>query len=179
MDNPNLIVVCVVGDGEAETGPTATCVPNMFRLVSLIYCIQVRGIATSTSILQSLELLSPSCISTVSKSLSALSSALWTRKSSLISSCVSLFCVRFFSLPKNKYIVSRYLGFRGYGYQVRFVEDLENIDHDLAASLTWAVSEIHRIQKAARNGKPIIKPHWPMLILRTPKVHLILSNFCS
>lgn len=24
MDNPNLIVACVVGDGEAETGPTAT-----------------------------------------------------------------------------------------------------------------------------------------------------------
>ncbi|KAG8813771.1 hypothetical protein FRC19_002192 [Serendipita sp. 401] len=26
MDNPNLIVACVVGDGEAETGPTATSV---------------------------------------------------------------------------------------------------------------------------------------------------------
>lgn len=24
MDNPSLIVTCVVGDGEAETGPTAT-----------------------------------------------------------------------------------------------------------------------------------------------------------
>ena len=24
MDNPDLIVACVVGDGEAETGPTAT-----------------------------------------------------------------------------------------------------------------------------------------------------------
>lgn len=26
MDNPDLIVACVVGDGEAETGPTATYV---------------------------------------------------------------------------------------------------------------------------------------------------------
>jgi phosphoketolase len=26
MDNPDLVVVCVVGDGEAETGPTATYV---------------------------------------------------------------------------------------------------------------------------------------------------------
>jgi xylulose-5-phosphate/fructose-6-phosphate phosphoketolase len=26
MDNPDLIVACVVGDGEAESGPTATCV---------------------------------------------------------------------------------------------------------------------------------------------------------
>jgi xylulose-5-phosphate/fructose-6-phosphate phosphoketolase len=24
MDNPDLIVTCVVGDGESETGPTAT-----------------------------------------------------------------------------------------------------------------------------------------------------------
>lgn len=24
MDNPHLVAVCVVGDGEAETGPTAT-----------------------------------------------------------------------------------------------------------------------------------------------------------
>ena len=29
MDNPNLIVTCIVGDGEAETGPTATCVIEM------------------------------------------------------------------------------------------------------------------------------------------------------
>ena len=27
MDNPDLIVACVVGDGEAETGPTATYGP--------------------------------------------------------------------------------------------------------------------------------------------------------
>jgi xylulose-5-phosphate/fructose-6-phosphate phosphoketolase len=27
MDNPDLIVTCIVGDGEAETGPTATFVP--------------------------------------------------------------------------------------------------------------------------------------------------------
>jgi len=58
----------------------------------------------------------------------------------------------------------------GYGYQVRIVEDLENIDQDLAASIEWALDEIHKIQKAARSGKPIIKPRWPVLILRTPKV---------
>jgi xylulose-5-phosphate/fructose-6-phosphate phosphoketolase len=28
MDNPDLIVPCIVGDGEAETGPTATFVDN-------------------------------------------------------------------------------------------------------------------------------------------------------
>lgn len=60
--------------------------------------------------------------------------------------------------------------FSGYGYQVRFVESLDDIDTDLHCSMVWAVEEIHKIQKAARSGKPILKPRWPMLILRTPKV---------
>lgn len=60
--------------------------------------------------------------------------------------------------------------YSGYGYQVRFVEDLDNIDLDLAASIEWAISEIHKIQKAARSGNPIVKPRWPVLILRTIKV---------
>lgn len=58
----------------------------------------------------------------------------------------------------------------GYGYQVRIVEDLENIDQDLAASMEWALDGIHTIQKAARAGNPLVKPRWPVLILRTPKV---------
>jgi len=59
--------------------------------------------------------------------------------------------------------------FSGYGYQVRFVEDLQNIDQDMAASMDWAVREIKKIQAAARSGKPIVKPRWPVLIMRTPK----------
>lgn len=35
--------------------------------------------------------------------------------------------------------------------------------------MEWAISEIHKIQKAARSGNPIVKPRWPVLILRTPK----------
>lgn len=59
--------------------------------------------------------------------------------------------------------------FTGYGYQCRFVEDLEDIDRDLATSMQWALDEIRKIQKAARSGKPIFKPRWPVLIMRTPK----------
>ena len=66
--------------------------------------------------------------------------------------------------------------FSGYGYQVRFVEDLQNIDQDLAASMEWALGEIHKIQAAARSGKPIVKPRWPVLIMRTPKVCSTLST---
>jgi phosphoketolase len=69
--------------------------------------------------------------------------------------------------------------FSGYGYQVRFVEDLNDIDTDLHYSMAWAVDEIQKIQKAARSGKPIVKPRWPMLILRTPKVGLKIKRLCS
>ena len=50
------------------------------------------------------------------------------------------------------------------------MEDLDHIHDDLAASMDWALSEIKNIQKTARSGKPIVKPRWPVLILRTPKV---------
>lgn len=69
----------------------------------------------------------------------------------------------------NKELVSL---FTGYGYQVRIVENLEDIDADLHCSVSWAIGEIHKIQQAARSGKPIMKPRWPMIILRTPKVCL-------
>lgn len=68
--------------------------------------------------------------------------------------------------------------FSGYGYQVRFVENIQDIDTDLYCSMTWAIDEIQKIQRAARSGKPITKPRWPMLILRTPKVSEI-RRFCS
>jgi xylulose-5-phosphate/fructose-6-phosphate phosphoketolase len=32
MDNPDLVVACVVGDGEAETGPTAAYVNSLMLL---------------------------------------------------------------------------------------------------------------------------------------------------
>ena len=46
----------------------------------------------------------------------------------------------------------------------------------MAASLEWAVHEIKKIQSAARNGQPIVKPRWPVLILRTPKVSRASSH---
>lgn len=72
-----------------------------------------------------------------------------------------------FGCMDNKELVAL---FSGYGYQVRLVEDINDIDTDLHYSMVWAVDEIQKIQKAARSGKPILKPRWPMLILRTPKV---------
>ncbi len=62
--------------------------------------------------------------------------------------------------------------FSGYGYQVCIVEDLDDIDNKLSSSLEWALSEILQIQTAARSGKPITKPRWPLIVLRTPKVRV-------
>ena len=66
----------------------------------------------------------------------------------------------------NKEVVAL---FTGYGYQCRIVETLDNIDGDLSASMEWALSEIKKIQTAARSGKAVVKPRWPMLVMRTPK----------
>lgn len=71
-----------------------------------------------------------------------------------------------FGCMDNKELISL---FTGYGYQVRIVENLDDIDTDLHCSMNWAVGEIHKIQQAARSGKPIMKPRWPMIVLRTPK----------
>ncbi|RDB26054.1 putative phosphoketolase [Hypsizygus marmoreus] len=127
MDNPHLVVACVIGDGEAETGPTAAAWHG-YKYIdpaesgAVLPILHVNGFKISERTI--------------------------------------------FGVMDDKEITAL---FTGYGYQVRIVEDLENIHNDLAASLTWALSEIHTIQKAARSGSPIIKPRWPMLVLRTPK----------
>ncbi|TBU24036.1 phosphoketolase [Dichomitus squalens] len=127
MDKPDLVCVVVVGDGEAETGPTATAWHG-YKYIdpaesgAVLPIVHVNGFKISErTIYGTMD----------DKEISAL--------------------------------------FAGYGYQARIVEDLDNIDLDLAASMEWALSEIHKIQKAARSGNPIVKPRWPVLILRTPK----------
>jgi xylulose-5-phosphate/fructose-6-phosphate phosphoketolase len=127
MDNPDLIVACVVGDGEAETGPTATAWHG-YKYIdpaesgAVLPIVHVNGFKISERTI--------------------------------------------YGTMDNKEMIAL---FTGYGYQVRIVEDLENIDQDLAASMEWAIAEIKKIQTAARSGKPIVKPRWPVLIMRTPK----------
>ncbi|KAF8920240.1 phosphoketolase [Mucidula mucida] len=127
MDKPDLVVACVVGDGEAETGPTATAWHG-FKYIdpaesgAVLPIIHVNGFKISErTIYGTMD----------DKEMTAL--------------------------------------FTGYGYQPRIISDLENLDNDLAASMDWALAEIKKIQTAARTGKPITKPRWPVLILRTPK----------
>ncbi|KAJ7454731.1 phosphoketolase [Mycena latifolia] len=127
MDNPDLVVACVVGDGEAETGPTATAWHG-FKYIdpaesgAVLPIVHVNGFKISERTI--------------------------------------------YGTMDNKEITAL---FTGYGYQVRIIEDVENIDNELAASMDWALAEIKKIQTAARSGNPIVKPRWPVLILRTPK----------
>ncbi|KAK5093291.1 hypothetical protein LTR70_005007 [Exophiala xenobiotica] len=127
MDNPDLIVTCIVGDGESETGPTATAW-HSYKYIdpaesgAVLPIVHVNGFKISERTIYG-------CMD--DKEMAAL--------------------------------------FTGYGYQPRVVDDLDDIDADLNNSMKWALSEIRRIQKAARDGKPIFKPRWPVLILRTPK----------
>jgi len=127
FDKPDLVVVCVVGDGEAETGPTATAWHGYKYLDpaesgAVIPILHVNGFKISERTI--------------------------------------------FGCMDDKEIACL---FSGYGYQVRFVEDLQNIDDDMAATMEWALTEIRKIQKAAREGNPITKPRWPVIIMRTPK----------
>jgi xylulose-5-phosphate/fructose-6-phosphate phosphoketolase len=127
MDKPDLIVACVVGDGEAETGPTAAAWHAVKYLDpaesgAVIPILHVNGFKISERTI--------------------------------------------FGCMDDKEIVTL---FTGYGYQCRFVEDLEDIDRDIATSMQWALEEIRKIQKAARSGKHIFKPRWPVIIMRTPK----------
>ncbi|MHB8958152.1 MAG: phosphoketolase family protein [Candidatus Limnocylindrales bacterium] len=59
----------------------------------------------------------------------------------------------------------------GYGHRPYFVEgdDPAEVHQQLAATLDEVVAEITRIQKAAREDGATERPHWPMIVLKTPK----------
>ena len=61
--------------------------------------------------------------------------------------------------------------FRGYGYTPIFVEGSEpaKMHQLMAAALDHAITEIGRVQNAARRDGSTERPRWPMIILRSPK----------
>ncbi len=61
--------------------------------------------------------------------------------------------------------------FHGYGYVPYFVEgdDPETVHEAMARCMEHCVQEIHRIQERARLHGETERPHWPMIVLRTPK----------
>jgi xylulose-5-phosphate/fructose-6-phosphate phosphoketolase len=129
FDNPDLVVACVVGDGEAETGALAT------SWSSVDFLDPVRdGAVLPILHLNGYKLSGPTIMA---------------------------------RLPP----VELHGYFEGLGHQVREVAgDVPREVHaELAEALDWAHHEIVRIQKEWRGGTSTGRPHWPMIILRTPK----------
>ncbi len=61
--------------------------------------------------------------------------------------------------------------FVGYGYKPYFVEghDPADVHQQMAATLDTIIPEIQSIQREARVHGFTERPHWPMIIMRTPK----------
>jgi len=60
---------------------------------------------------------------------------------------------------------------RGYGWEPLFVEGSEpmSMHQAMAATLNNAVEEIQRIKAEARARPGVVRPRWPMIVLRSPK----------
>jgi len=130
FDNPDLIVTCIVGDGEAETGPLATAwhsnkFLNPARDGAVLPILHLNGYKISN----------PTIMARISK-----------RE-----------LTQFFS---------------GCGYKPYFVEgsDPGKMHVLMAHTLEVVMKEIKAIQKKARQSKKsVLRPIWPVIVLRTPK----------
>jgi xylulose-5-phosphate/fructose-6-phosphate phosphoketolase len=129
FDNPDLVVACVVGDGEAETGPLATAWHSNKFL----------NPATDGAVLPILHL-----------------------NGYKISNPTVLA-----RLPDDELTKL----FEGYGYEPYLVagDDPATVHRALAGTLDAVFDRIGEIQRAARADGPVDRPHWPMIVLRTPK----------
>ena len=126
MDNPDLIVPCIVGDGEAETGPTAASW-HSYKFLDPAES----GAVIPILHLNGYKIANPTIYGSMS----------------------------------DQELLDLFTGF---GYQVAFVEG-NDLDASMYGALEWAYGEIRHIQQAARSGKPIAQPRWPIILMRSLK----------
>ena len=129
FDNPDLIVACVVGDGEAETGPLATgWHSNKFLNPAH------DGAVLPILHLNGYKIDNPTVLARIGH-------------------------------EELEYLL------RGYGYTPYFVEghEPEAMHQLMAATLNKVIAEIRRIQSDARQQGVTERPHWPMIVFKTPK----------
>ncbi len=129
FDNPDLIACCVVGDGEAETGPLATAWHSN-KFLNPIH----DGAVLPVLHLNGYKIAGPTVLARLS----------------------------------HKELESLFIG---YGYKPYFVEgsNPEIMHQRMAATLDTTIAEIKTIQREARSSGVVVRPHWPMIILRSPK----------
>lgn len=127
LDNPNLIVPVVVGDGEAETGAIATAWhANKFLNP------RTSGVVLPIVHINGFKISNPTVFGRMDDlELRAL--------------------------------------FTGYGYEPMIVEE-PNIEKKMLVAMENAYQHIRAIQKKARSSKkPVLKPRWPVILLRSTK----------
>ncbi len=132
FDNPDLIVACVVGDGEAETGALAASwhsnkFLNPARDGAVLPILHLNGY----------KIANPTVLARISRE----------ELTDLL---------------------------RGYGHEPHFVEgdDPALVHQALAGTLDVVLAQIRDFQQQARaleRGQPLLRPRWPMIVLRTPK----------
>lgn len=130
MDNPDLLAITIVGDGEAETGP----LEGSWKGISFINPTR-DGAVLPILHLNGAKIAGPTVLSRKPE----------TEVRSLL---------------------------EGHGYDVIEVtgDDLPGMHHRFAEALGEAYTKIKSIQDEARSSGSIEhRPHWPMIILRTPK----------
>lgn len=129
FDNPDLVVACVVGDGEAETGPLATAWHSN-KFLNPIH----DGAVLPILHLNGYKIANPTL---------------------------------FARIPREELEQM----FKGYGWKPYFVEgdDPEKMHHAMAATLDTVLDDIRAIQTHARDTGDENRPHWPMIVLTTPK----------
>ena len=129
FDNPDLIVSCVIGDGEAETGPLATAWHSNKFLNPV-----TDGAVLPILHLNGYKIANPTL---------------------------------FARIPHEE--LEQLL--TGYGWKPYFVEgeEPEKMHQQMAAALDIVIPEIFDIQSQARKGINSERPHWPMIVLKSPK----------
>ncbi len=133
FDNPDLLVACVVGDGEAETGPLAASWHSNKLLNP-----ETDGAVLPVLHLNGFKIANPTVLARI---------------------------------PERELVAL----FEGYGWRPLLVsggfegEEPAHVHQRLAAALDEALDEIRELQRAAREDGAVLRPTWPMLILRTPK----------
>ncbi len=129
FDNPELIAACVVGDGEAETGPLATSWHSNKFLNP-----KTDGAVLPVLHLNGYKISNPTVLARIE--------------------------------PEE---LEQLL--RGYGWTPYFVQGEEPaLMHEaMATALDAAVERIKEIQHQARSQNNIMRPRWPMIVLKSPK----------
>ncbi|MGI5531690.1 phosphoketolase family protein [Streptomyces syringium] len=129
LDSPGLLVACVVGDGEAETGPLATSW-HANKFLDPVH----DGAVLPILHLNGYKIANPTLLA---------------------------------RLPDEE--LDRLL--RGYGHEPLYVtgDDPAQVHRAMAHAMDRALDHIATAQRIAREEGVTDRPHWPMIVLRTPK----------